>query len=277
MSKSKTIIFIGGTSRSGSTLLDLILGNNDKAMSLGEISSVYHPTKKKHFDLIKELSDSDSVWGSIINGKKEYLYDNIIEAFPDIDIFVDSSKDPLWINYFNRNLHGRYLIRNVLIYKKPEELALSFLKRGYGDQWLRTFVHYHRKYNTLINDYFTVYLGDLLKREDALIELCRKLGIPYHDNLRNYYGNNKTVFYGSETPKKKKRLDAYSKGKVDSIIPNNASKRTNETLMLLESKNFLTSKADKNNEHFTYNKLYILSLRIKSYFTYLLNSIKFKL
>lgn len=275
--KRKTIIFIGGTSRSGSTLLDLILGNNDKSMSLGEISSVYHPTKKKHFALIKELNDSDSVWGSIINDKKKHLYDNIIEAFPDIDIFIDSSKDPLWINYFNRKLRGRYDVRNVLIYKKPEELANSFMKRGYGNRWLKTFIHYHRKYNTLINDYFTVYLGDLLKREDVLVELCRTLGVSYHENMRNYYGNNKTIFYGSETPKKKKELDANPKENVDSIISGSTSKKINETYTLLKAKNLLTSKTGKRDEYFTYNKLYILSLKIKRYFNYLLNYIKFKL
>ena len=45
----KKLVFIGGTARSGSTLLDKIISNDPKVMSLGEIHAIFCPTRKHHF------------------------------------------------------------------------------------------------------------------------------------------------------------------------------------------------------------------------------------
>ena len=39
--KNKTLIYIIGAGRSGTTLLDIVLGNNENTISLGEINRYY--------------------------------------------------------------------------------------------------------------------------------------------------------------------------------------------------------------------------------------------
>lgn len=261
--KNRIIIFIGGTSRSGSTLLDLILGNNKQAVSLGEISSIIHPTKEKHFISRSKLL-SDKIWGDIFRDKKSKLYDNIINAFPNKEIFIDSSKDPLWIDYHNRKMNNKCIVKNVLIYKKPSELANSFAKRGHNDKWLRACKHYHKKYNTLINDYFTIYLGDLLRDDKVLEQACKRLGVPYHENMKNYVGNNRALFFGSETPNKKRGVDNSKTDISDLHIPINGISSLEDIINLLESKNISKAGYVSNNQCIRYSIFYMAALRLKT-------------
>ena len=54
----KKIIFIAGTSYSGSTLIDLILSNSSNATSVGEIESIFNPVKIHHLKKIEEIKKS---------------------------------------------------------------------------------------------------------------------------------------------------------------------------------------------------------------------------
>jgi hypothetical protein len=47
----KKLINIYGTARSGSTMLDLILGNDPKGFSLGEVANWFYPWRTHHFDI----------------------------------------------------------------------------------------------------------------------------------------------------------------------------------------------------------------------------------
>ena len=82
MNYEKKIIFIGGTARSGSTLLDLIITNDPRAMSLGEINALFWPTRKHHFDEISRLK-KDSVWPIILTAGAKQLYPNLIKKFQE--------------------------------------------------------------------------------------------------------------------------------------------------------------------------------------------------
>lgn len=201
--KEKKIIFIGGTARSGSTLLDLILANDPKAMSLGEIHALFRPTRKHHFEEIEKLKN-DSVWSRIIDDGKKKLYSNLIKYFPDIDIFVDSSKDPFWFRFHEKINAVNYDIKHVLVYKSPEELAKSYIKRGNPTGWYKTYVHYHKKYFSLIDNFRTIGYKDLIANEDELKNLCKDLGIDYFDSKRNYWEKKQNTFFGSNSVKSQK-------------------------------------------------------------------------
>jgi len=194
--KIKKIIFVGGTSRSGSTLLDLILSNDEKAMSLGEIASLFHPTRKHHFLEIKKLKQIDR-WNSIISGGKKNLYPNLIKHFPEIDIFVDSSKNPFWFKYQMNLDRKEYIIRNVLMHKSPFELANSYIKRGRVTEWISAYIRYHRKYISLIDEFVSVSYKKLIVEESYLEELCQLLNINYYKGKKNYWDKNHRNFFGS--------------------------------------------------------------------------------
>lgn len=46
------VIFVCGSAHSGSTFLDLMLSNNKKGLSLGEVRSLFYPTNIHHINPI---------------------------------------------------------------------------------------------------------------------------------------------------------------------------------------------------------------------------------
>lgn len=57
--KSKKVIFIGGTSYSDSTFLDMILANDPSGFSCGEVLALFHPTRSYHIDPLCGCGDRD--------------------------------------------------------------------------------------------------------------------------------------------------------------------------------------------------------------------------
>lgn len=195
---TKTIIFVGGTARSGSTLLELILANDSRAMALGEIHVLFCPTRKHHFEELEKLKN-DPVWSKIISDGKKLLYSNLIKHFPGTDIFIDSSKDPFWFRYHRKNSPNDCLIKNVLIYKTPQEIAKSFIKRGKTYKWIQVYENYHKKYFSLIDDFVTISYKDLVQSDETLKTLCFRIGVYYFKEKKNYWQSNQTPFFGSSS------------------------------------------------------------------------------
>ena len=135
MSKTKRIIQVGGTVRSGTTMLGLIISNAENAISLGEVMHLFNPYKKQHYDKINELL-VDTKWKSIINDKPENLYDNVFKFFPEIDLIIDSSKDPIWFERISKS--SKYNTVRLITYKSPKDLKNSFLKRKM-DNWEKVY------------------------------------------------------------------------------------------------------------------------------------------
>ena len=196
----KKLIFVGGTARSGSTLLDLILANDPKAMSLGEIHALFRPTRKHHFEEIKNKKE-DPIWSKIIIEGRKKMFQNLSYYFPDIQIFIDSSKDPYWFQYQEKINNNNFIVKHVLIYKSLEELALSFIKRGKKFTWLRTYIHYHKKYFSIIKHFKTIAYRDLIEDDEALMLLCNWLDINYSKRRKNYWEKEYQTFFGSNSVK----------------------------------------------------------------------------
>lgn len=277
----KKVIFVGGTSRSGSTLLDLILANDKRAMSLGEIKGLFHPRRKHSFKEINRIRQND-IWRKILDGGKKELYSNLIKYFPDIDVFVDSSKSPFWFNYHLKNKRDGYVIRNVLIHKTPSELANSFIKRDKHYEWISSYKKYHRKYFSLIDDFFSISYKDLVTDETYLEQLCNVLEINYFKNKNKYWEKESHTFFGSNSVKyehsyketnhihklerRKIKYDMVNKEYLDFI---NKELKRNPQLMLIEKelrKMDVFHKSKGNNfKKYKYNKLYIFLVFVKVY------------
>jgi len=227
----KKIIFVGGTARSGSTLLDLIIANDPKAMSLGEIHALFRPTRKHHFEKLEKLK-KDKIWANIIKDGKQNLYFNLIKHFPQFDIFVDSSKDPFWFKYQEKTNNTIAVIKHVLIYKSPEELAKSFIKRGKNFKWIRAYKRYHKKYFALIDASAIISYKELIENNKSLKKLCEKIGIKYFEGKINYWEMTHPTFFGSNSVKskngyeEKKQLDINARTDLTYDKPNNELKKT---------------------------------------------------
>jgi len=191
------VIFIGGTSYSGSTMLDMILANDPKGYSLGEINALFRPYRKHHFEEIERLKKDDK-WRKILKAGENELYKNLFRYFPEIDFFVDSSKNPLWINKHIKILVNKNIeVKNVCIFKTPVEIAYSFNKRGLSNQWERTWENYHRLYFALISDFKTVAYKDLVNNDTTLKKLCEYLEIPFFETKKNFWEKQHQTFFGN--------------------------------------------------------------------------------
>jgi hypothetical protein len=204
----KVVIFIGSTSRSGSTMMERVLAGVNQSLALGEIQALFHPTKKHHFDGIDKVMQMDPRWGKVISGGGDRLYVNLFKYFPEINIFIDSSKNPLWISKHERvlkNISGVSFI-NLLIYKTPIELANSYYKRNLVDAWPRMYINYHRKYLSTIPVFYCVKYKDLTETDNALAYMVSLLNI-------NNKGNSKAAddipygFFGSSSVRRIDPLD----------------------------------------------------------------------
>ncbi|MEO1033797.1 MAG: hypothetical protein AAFX55_20610 [Bacteroidota bacterium] len=152
---SKKVIFVAGSSYSGSTILNLILGNDEKRNALGEIRALFCPKKAHHHKKIDELR-KDPKWERIFDGGLKNLYSNLFTEYPEIDVWIDSSKDPIWISEQIQNLKKSNIPSNVvLIYKTPLKFAQSALKRN-QQQWERKWLNYHLSFFDLIKDYHQI-------------------------------------------------------------------------------------------------------------------------
>jgi hypothetical protein len=61
----RKLINICGTSYSGSTMLDLIIGNDDKGFSLGEIYAWFRPYRTHHLNIKCSCDGIDCPWDKL--------------------------------------------------------------------------------------------------------------------------------------------------------------------------------------------------------------------
>jgi len=195
----KKVIFIGGTSYSGSTMLDMILSNDSMAMSLGEVHAILKPFREHHFIERKKLINSQTEWNEILKLKKNF-YEKLINTYSIKSIFVDSSKDPNWIVEQSRILSKMNIkCYNVLIYKEPFDIAFSFMKRDKYNLWEKSWVNYHLKYLNLINNFFLISYKSLVTEKETLEKLCNYLEISFSDEKFEFWNSNQTTFFGNES------------------------------------------------------------------------------
>ncbi len=199
----KTVIFVGGTAYSGSTLLDMILANDPRGFSCGEVHAVYHPYRLKHLRLSK-LSDVID-WRAAKQLGARKLYDRLFEVFPECHFVVDSSKSPLWISDRLKDLRRTSLHTHVvLIWKYPDEFAASRRKRSRERGWQREWVNYHRYFFTMLSGQPTwrsVRYRDLVTNPETLQKICSWLRIPYFKDKDKYWTKEHATVFGNDTTK----------------------------------------------------------------------------
>lgn len=193
----KEVIFVGGTSFSGSTLLDMIIANDPNGSSLGEIVALFRPYRKHHLVVRKEMCQ-DPIWGKIIKGGENNLYLNLFKYFPQINFFVDSSKDVFWIKKQQRLLEKQGIeYKNVLLYKTSHEFALSYSKRKLKKHWSKEYINYYLDYFSLFKEYSQISYKQLINDDKVLKKLCEELSIMYTLNKKSYWEKEHYTFFGN--------------------------------------------------------------------------------
>lgn len=199
----KTVIFVGGTSYSGSTFFDMILANDPRGFSCGEIHALFHPYRPHHDDPECGCGNTDcDIWRHAHAAGEEHVYEYLFERFAYLEFLVDSSKNPFWIERQTQRLRHRGMaVRNILIWKTPEEMFHSCRKRGIALDWSRKWINYHRLYWSLIPDFRAYAYSDLAKNPESVEAVCKYLGIEYFAGKESYWEKEHHTVFGNTSAK----------------------------------------------------------------------------
>lgn len=199
----KKVIFIGGTSYSGSTLLDLILSNSPSGFSCGEVCAFFYPYREHHVKPLCGCGNPDcQVWRTIKNSGLKNLYTTIFKLFPKVDFIVDSSKDPLWISDRTSELREQGIdVRNILIWKSPVEFYHSRAKRNKEKGWQKEWTRYHKLYFRMIKEWYSIRYIDLVSRAESIRKASAYLGIEYFEGKEKFWNKTQHSLFGNTSAK----------------------------------------------------------------------------
>ncbi|RPI34544.1 MAG: hypothetical protein EHM70_02545 [Chloroflexota bacterium] len=195
-----TVVYVGGTSRSGSTMLHLILGNAANAFACGEAVSWFRPEKTHHFRFDCACGQSDCpVWSGLKEVPEAQFYAAAFKKLP-IHYLVDSSKDISWL-LDARRWTGACGIRNinVFIWKDPVDLAYSFWKREYKKTaWRAHFVKYFRRVQEAGLPILAVNYNELARApQQKIAEICAAIDMPYFAGKERFWEKEQHHLFGS--------------------------------------------------------------------------------
>lgn len=206
----RKVIFVGGTSFSGSTFFHLQLANNDAAFATGESVWLFQPNHQRHVNRLRMVApETRELWREVLRNGKENLYTTIFEMYPNVRWIVDSSKHPFWQQEQTKRLRASGIdVRHTLIWKTPVEFAASTKKRNRFSTWASEWVDYHRLYFSCFDEWSTVRYRDLASdRGCTLAMVCDYLDIPYQIGMEEYWtrayhalGGNVTARYHLAAP-----------------------------------------------------------------------------
>ena len=203
MEQNKKVIFIGGSSYSGSTMLDMMVANSREGFSVGEVHALFRPYRAHHLHPLCGCEDpSCNFWHQISTCNENRLYKTIFSVLPEVNFIVDSSKHPLWIKQQAENLQKQNIgVYHLLIWKKPEAFAHSMLKRK-RKRWHRAWKNYYRLYFSLIDDFLSIPYSALTKDPDkTLQDICKKTCLPYNEDRKNFWHKQHHTLFGNRSAK----------------------------------------------------------------------------
>jgi len=180
-------------------MLDLILGNDPKAFSCGEVYALYHPWRKHHFQPVCGCGEECEYLRAFREVRRDQVHNLLFERF-DFSWVVDSSKDLCWVvdnQKWGSQNGGRIL--NLVIWKQPATFCLSFLKRGKGpDHWRAVFLNYYKRFLETQLPFVSLCYDNFVSQPDEYLEkLCALTGMDNFPGKMNFWEKNHHQLFGS--------------------------------------------------------------------------------
>jgi len=199
----KQVIFIGGTSYSGSTFLDMVLANDPAGLSCGEINALFYPYRRHHVRYECGCGDPGCrIWEQVKSKGISEIYQTIFDLFPAVNYIVDSSKDPLWIADRTSDLADTVIkSSNILVWKSPDEFLSSRTKRGRYYGWRKAWLNYHKLYFRMVDDWRSIKYYELAKSPESIKKICKHFGIGYKEGRENYWKKTHHTRFGNTSAK----------------------------------------------------------------------------
>lgn len=200
----RRVILICGTSRSGSTMLDLILGGANGAASLGEAYRVFRSSKSHaaQIPVCRCGLPECPVWSELGSSSESEFHLRAFEVLGS-SVLIDSSKSLCWaydvISWARSS--AAFEVACVLIWKQPSNHIASFEKRGLPpERALRYYYDYYRRALTLPAPKVAVQYEALTRDPGGVTSLLAKtLGLPFSESMLSFEDRVQHAVYGSTT------------------------------------------------------------------------------
>ena len=224
----KKVIFVGGTSYSGSTFFHLTLANDPKGFAVGEVKHLFRPTTAWHVspDWMCGCKDPDCrLWERVRRNGEAHLYETIFDIHPEVDFIVVSSKNIVWIDGQTDRLARQGIeARHVAIWKTPAEFAHSLHKRNLlqkkNGAELANWPRYYSTFYSFVPAFRTVKYASYMHQQSQVLEsACERLDIPYFAGKEAFWQKRHHVLGGNPSARihlLEKKSDQYE-GVMDSI------------------------------------------------------------
>lgn len=196
----KQLINICGSARSGSTMVDLMIGNDPRAFSLGEIEAWFRPYRTHHFNIICSCGKDNCPWETLKGLKEKDFYKRSFEIL-DVDFLVDSSKNLPWVIDNNiRSKRTGIIVYNILLFKEPISFFYSFWKRGVPIEQAKRkeFINYYNRFFQAHVPFISLNYNKLVADPARILsELCKLIDIPYFDGKELFWKKEHHHLFGS--------------------------------------------------------------------------------
>ena len=195
-----TLVHVYGTDRSGSTMLDLILGNAPDAFSCGEVAAWFRPFRRHHFQIECACGQNPCpVWKKIKDVHESVFHTSVARELK-MNYVIDSSKDICWlIDAQKWAAVGGLRTVILLIWKDPVSLAYSYWKRGREiSSWRRSFIKCYGRVMQLGLPFISIKYDDLMEDPPHSVEkLCNALEISYFEGKERFWEGKYHYLFGS--------------------------------------------------------------------------------
>jgi len=198
--KHNNLIMVCGASRSGTTMLDLMLGNSDRAFSCGEIYALFRPYRTHHFDPDCSCGTKPCPVWSKLGAVSESEFHSVALAQANIEHVIDSSKDLNWVLDGNSWATQRSIpVKHVLLWKSPIGLAYSHWKRGRPiNSYRRAFINYYGRFLDLRLPFIAVSFEELVDTPEPILKkLCAYTGVEWHERQEEFWSKQHHHLFGS--------------------------------------------------------------------------------
>jgi hypothetical protein len=197
----KRVIFVGGTSFSGSTFFMMTLGNDPHGFAGGEIRLLFHPGKEFQVNENWTCGCDDldcRLWDKVLKNGESHLYETIFDECPEVNFIVDSSKNVLWASEHSERLAKRGIeAHNIVIWKSTMEFAASLKKRGRLSA-LHHWTRYHQFYASVMPEWRAVAYRCYTREQDAVLQaVCDYTGIPMFPGKERFWEKSHHVLGGN--------------------------------------------------------------------------------
>lgn len=195
------LVNVMGAGRSGTTMLDLMLGNDSKAFSLGEVHAWFRPYREHHFNIICSCGEKPCPkWEKIMNLTERDFHRKAFDLL-NVDYLIDSSKNLNWVIDNNLWLKGSDVnVFNIVLYKDPINYIYSIWKRGNRniDKIIIQYIKYYKRLSQTNLPYIAIKYEKLVNETDkTLMQICNIIGQEYFEDKKNFWDKQHHHAFGS--------------------------------------------------------------------------------